>query len=445
MKMRMEINNQIQEYKESELGLLPESWKLAKLGNYCKLLGGFAFKSEDYSKDGILIVKIGNLQNGTIELNKESTFFPQIKINESLRKFALKEGDVLIALTGATTGKTAIVPKIFENSLLNQRVGKFEIFDNRLDYLFTRFYVSTEYFQKGIQNNILQSAQGNVSPKQIENLPIPLLPLPEQQKIAHVLFAIQEAIEKTQTLVNALKELKKSLMNHLFTYGPVSLDETENIKLKDTEIGKILEEWDVMELKNMLTKIQYGLSIRAEKEGEYPILGMNHLKAGKIEASSIKYINLDNNIFEKFKVDKRDLLFNRTNSIDLVGKTSIFNLEGDFVFASYLIRLKFDTSFTSPEFINYYFNREDVQKELKKFASRGVSQSNISASKLKTFKILCPPLSVQDKIASILAGVDEKIEKVENKKEALEELFKSMLHNLMTAKIRVNDLEIKNE
>jgi len=247
-------------------------------------------------------------------------------------------------------------------------------------------------------------------------------------------------------VIDATKALKKSMMKHLFTYGPVPPEETENVPLKETEIGKVPEEWEVVKLgeNNLLKNTQYGLSVRGEKQGKYPILRMNNLLNGKIVVDDLQYIEVDERTFKKFKLKNGDILFNRTNSFELVGKTSLFSLKDDFVFASYLIRLELNEEIISPNFFNFYFNWEVTQSRLKYLATRGVSQSNISATKLKTFSLPLPPLPVQQKIASILSAIDDKIEAEENKKKSLEELFKTLLHNLMTAKIRVNHLEIKS-
>ncbi|MDW7973262.1 MAG: restriction endonuclease subunit S, partial [Thermodesulfovibrio sp.] len=148
-------------------------------------------------------------------------------------------------------------------------------------------------------------------------------------------------------------------------------------------------------------------------------------------------VDLDDKNFRKFSLKKGELLFNRTNSYELVGKTALFELGGRYVFASYLIRIVCKEEKVNPKFLNYYLNFDKTQARLKTLASRGVSQSNINATKLKSFPIPLPPLPEQQAITNILQAIDDKIQKEEAKKKALENLFKSMLHNLMSGKIRV--------
>jgi type I restriction enzyme S subunit len=232
------------------------------------------------------------------------------------------------------------------------------------------------------------------------------------------------------------------LMRHLFTYGPIPVDEAERVPLKEAEIGAVPEHWEVAELGGAVTQAQYGLSTRGETHGAYPILRMNNLKNGRVDFESKQYVDLDEQALTKYRLRKGDLLFNRTNSYDLVGKTGLFDLDGDYVFASYLVRVASDDSRLIPEYANYYLNWAPTQARLKRMASRGVSQSNINASKLKSLLVPLPPLSAQQEVARTLSTVDEKIVAEENRKRTLEVLFKSLLHNLMTGKVRVKDRDL---
>jgi type I restriction enzyme S subunit len=164
---------------------------------------------------------------------------------------------------------------------------------------------------------------------------------------------------------------------------------------------------------------------------------MNNLSDGRVDISDLKYIDLNDDELAKFRVNKGDILFNRTNSFELVGKTSIFDLDGDYIFASYLVRVVADRDRLLPEYLNYYLNTQRTQSRLKQLATRGVSQSNINATKLKGFEIHLPPLLEQREIARILTTVDAKIAAEEARRDALDDLFHTLLHHLMTAKVRV--------
>lgn len=257
-----------------------------------------------------------------------------------------------------------------------------------------------------------------------------------QAKIAAVLWKVQRAIEVEEKLITTVRELKRSALHQLFTHG------LRNEPQKETEIGSMPESWNVVTLGDHLAQAQYGLSVRGQVAGRYPILRMNCQLNGEVVFHDLQFVDIDEKTFAAFRVNDGDLLFNRTNSYELVGRTAIFRSDRDAVFASYLIRLSLDENEFVPEFLNYYLNQSSVQADLKRFASRGVSQANISASKLKTFSVPRADLSEQREIVNKLQVIDRKISVHVRKQIVLQELFKSLLSQLMTGQIRVNDLDI---
>ena len=191
------------------------------------------------------------------------------------------------------------------------------------------------------------------------------------------------------------------------------------------------DDWNVSTLGELIEQAQYGLSKRGETEGRYPILRMNNLRDGLMDTANLQFVDLDSNTFEKFRLKDGDVLFNRTNSIELVGKTGLFALPGDFVFASYLIRVRPCPDRIDPAFLNFYLNAQNTQARLKLLASRGVSQSNINATKLKAFPVPVPRLSEQKAIAGILRTVQEARASTQKVIEATRQLKASLMRHLL--------------
>ncbi|KUH33359.1 restriction endonuclease subunit S [Thermococcus celericrescens] len=265
--------------------------------------------------------------------------------------------------------------------------------------------------------------------KHLQELYVPLPPLPEQKKIAEILSTIDKAIEKTDALIHHYQQLKNALMQRLFTEG------IGHTRFKPSPLGQIPAEWDVVKIGDIIEFAQYGLSIKMYDEGQYPIVKMDSIINGKVMPVNLKYVDLDEETFNKFKLEKGDVLVNRTNSYELVGKTGIFMLEGDYVFASYLIRLRPKEDIIDSAFLTYYLILS--QDRLRQIATRGVSQANINATNLKKFLVPLPPLEEQKKIAQILMTIDNKIEAEMKTKEELEKLKQGMMDKLLTGKVRV--------
>lgn len=205
---------------------------------------------------------------------------------------------------------------------------------------------------------------------------------------------------------------------------------------------KVPEGWKIYKFGEIVTKSQYGTSISHELNGTIPMIRMNNLVKGRLLMDNLAYMNISKDEFEKLKLEKDDLLFNRTNSYDLVGKTALFEGEGDFTFASYLVRFKLDYDIAFPKYINYFFNLPSSQTLLKSLSTKGVSQVNINPTVLKNyFLIPLPPTKEQQKVSKILSTWDRGIEKTEKLIEIKTKRKKGLMQQLLSVKKRFKEFE----
>jgi type I restriction enzyme S subunit len=286
-------------------------------------------------------------------------------------------------------------------------------------------------------NKYLMVANGTVKRRRavkktsFENIEISLPPIEEQNAIGNLLNTIQESIKARLDELNLEREHKELLLTHIIHNGL-----TDN-KTAHAKLGDIPSNWDVVKLGDTLKKTQYGLSIKGSTSGKYPYLRMNSLSDGYVTNKNLQFVNVDESILATYKLNEGDLLFNRTNSIELVGKTGLFNLSGDYVFASYLVRLIANREKIIPEYLNAYINWSETQKRLKSIATKGVGQSNINATKLSNLYMHLPPISEQKKIVELLVAFDNKLRALENEITLLKELFSSVLDELIERKLNI--------
>jgi type I restriction enzyme S subunit len=373
-------------------------------------------------------VKSGELNDGYI-FSTEETLTP-LGVKDSSAK-VFPSGTLLMAMYGATVGKTAIL-KV--NAATNQAVCAIFPDQEKVDADFLRYFLIDE--RQEFLKQRYGGAQPNISQNVIRNFLIRRPPVPEQRKIAAVLRVARRAMEQEAQLLALTLELKKALLHQLFTTG------LRGEPQKETEIGPVPKSWEVKPLGEYLCEAQYGLSAKGAVTGPYALLRMTNQQRGRISPDNLQFVDLSAQQFEKFRVKKHDILFNRTNSHELVGRTAIFDLDGDFVFASYLIRLRTNADHLRPHFLNHYFNWDETQVRLKSIAARAVSQSNISASRLRGFSVPVPEPDEQDEIVSQIDCLRAKSELHARKKELLEDLFRTLLHELMTAQIRLPALDL---
>jgi type I restriction enzyme S subunit len=151
-------------------------------------------------------------------------------------------------------------------------------------------------------------------------------------------------------------------------------------------------------MEEVISLCQYGISTPLAASGTYPVLRMMNYDGERVAHTDMAYADVDADIFKEFRVKRGDILFNRTNSADLVGKVGIFDLTGDYLFASYLVRLRTNSKVMIPEFLNFFLNSVSGQRAVRAFATPGVSQSNISAGNLKKVTVPVPDLQDQEAI-----------------------------------------------
>lgn len=204
---------------------------------------------------------------------------------------------------------------------------------------------------------------------------------------------------------------------------------------EDPHLGYVPSDWETAKVGELLSDCQYGLSRAMAESGRYPILRMNNIEYGRIVAKPLAYIDLSDGDFCHYRVNKGDVLFNRTNSLELVGQVGIFDLPGDFVFASYLIRLAVALPNDS-RFINYYLNSYDGQKRIRAKVTPAIGQANVNARSLKAVWLPKPRPEEQKVIADYLDAVNEVIAATENAVAATELAHKALMQRLLTGRLK---------
>jgi len=197
---------------------------------------------------------------------------------------------------------------------------------------------------------------------------------------------------------------------------------------------KVPKGWELLPLGDLLTVCQYGLSEPTSADGDLPIVGMKDLGDGRVNFANLQVMQSDGVDVAKYRLTHGDILFNRTNSADLVGKTAMVTSPGmTAVFASYLVRLCVDTEKATPEYVNAYLNSPSGQGRVKRLATRGVSQANINPTTLRNHLFVpVPPLGEQRRIAEILGAWDDAIEKVNALIQAKQKLKRALMQQLLT-------------
>lgn len=380
--------------------------KKVKLGDICEVRGGYAFKSIDFQKQGIPVIRISNISDNSVLLDDKTVFVDSVS-QDMLQKYSIHKGDILVALSGATTGKFGIYEEDTE-ALLNQRVAKL-IPSNLINNLYLYYYLNT------LRSIILQRAMGvaqpNISPKEIEDMII-FLPLLETQiKIAQILDQAQRLIDKRKEQIALLDELVQSVFYDMF--GDPALND---------------KEWECGRISDIIVKTQYGTSTKAnENEGEYAVLRMNNITyRGNWDFRALKYVDLDEKDRKKYLVYKGEVLFNRTNSKELVGKTAVYKREEPMAYAGYLVKAT-PNNRANGQFIASYMNTKYIKSLLFNMAKNIVGMANINAEEFKSIKVYIPPIELQNQFAEMVENIEKQKELLNKSLAELETNFNSLM------------------
>ena len=244
------------------------------------------------------------------------------------------------------------------------------------------------------------TSAGSLSPrtnwKSLASFEFSLPPIQEQARLVEALTAavsVQTGLYASLDLLNAVNaSTLEHRMRGLGLQG----------QTRHERVGQFHDTWPLLPLGELLTSVQYGLSEESGSEGKYPMIRMMNLEHGKVVENDLKFIDLSNDELQRYRLDAGDVLFNRTNSYDLVGRTGVYNLKGDHVFASYLIRFKTKCDELHPEYICAFLNAPVGRRQIMSFATRGVSQTNVNASNLKRILVPLPPLDYQRKTVEVI-------------------------------------------
>ena len=385
---------------------------MAKLGEVCDILNGYAFKSNQYTTSGVRIIRISNVQKGYIE-DKSPVYYPCD--DENVKKYELKQNDLLISLTG-NVGRTALLEEKFLPAALNQRVScvRLKEPDKVLKtYLF--HLLNSDYFEQQCMKAAEGVAQKNLSPKWLFEYKIPIYSIERQKEISNTLDKIDLLIILRKQQLAKLDELVKARFVEMF--GNPS----------NNSLGFPYEP-----LSNCLLSIENGKSFVCSndmRQEENPaILKLSAVTYGVYQQDENKAI-LDSSMFVKSaEVHKGDLLFTRKNTPELVGMCAYVNdTAPNLMMPDLIFRLNTNEKINKIflwKLINHKFFRGKIQNIATGSAK---SMSNISKERLEKLAIILPPLHLQNDFAALVERVDQQKQTIQQSLEKLELLKKALM------------------
>jgi type I restriction enzyme M protein len=333
-------------------------YELVKLKDICRVINGRAYKQNELLDKGkYTVLRVGNF------FTNHSWYYSDLELPED--KYCDK-GDLLYAWS-ASFG-----PRIWNGNkvIYHYHIWKMIPDTSKIlkEFLYSLLLKETERIKSDSGRG---STMLHITKEGIENREIPLPPLEVQQ-------AIVAEIESYQKIIDGARQVVEN-------YKPRLIPKNN---------------WTKYRIADLCEKIQYGLSEKLNTENNgFKTFRMQEIKEGILcDNGKMKYSAIDKKSFKSYKLEIGDILFNRTNSIEHVGRTGIFLLEGEYAFASYLIRLKVRQDIVISKLLSLIMNTSEFQSGIKQFATRAVGQANINAQSLGNYAVYIPSLKIQKEI-----------------------------------------------
>ncbi|MEY4902727.1 MAG: hypothetical protein RLZZ292_542 [Bacteroidota bacterium] len=423
-----------------------------KISDCCTILSGYAFASEDYEEVGTKLLRIGDiLKNGTIDYENMNCL--PLEFAEKYGRFVLQYNDIVIAMTGATIGKTGFIEKNGTDILLNQRVGLLRCKEN-INQKFIYYLTKTSFFQKQILINSMGKSQPNISPFDIIKFKTPKISVEKQNEIVEKVYPIEQSIQTLQSkILQPLSIINDTFSNYYnyektvwkdFGKGMTAGTQKSNertlkyYKVPIQSLGKsniqrfssrfhspltmqlesILEKNGAITIKDILIEIVKGIQPKYTDEGDIPVTKITNLKNGYIDLSEPEYVSqaFFDALPEKVKLKYGDVIICCTGKISL-GKVDFYDLEQESVLTvdNYILRV--DETKYNALFLTYFLRSILGTFQIEREYTGATNQIHLYANEILNFKI--PNFSVATQ-NEIVAQIKQQLDAQKDIEQAIE-------------------------
>lgn len=367
-----------------------------KLGDIATYINGYPFKPEDRGECGLPIIRIQDLTGNTYDLGYYDGKYPE--------RIEINNGDILISWSASL----GVYVWNRGKALLNQHI--FKVVFDKVEINKRYFVYAVQFKLKEMEAKTHGATMKHIVKKDFDSTLIPYPSLKEQSRIAEIIDSIAKSINMRQKQLQKLDELVKARFVELFGAYP------------HNPMG-----WKTGTIRDVVTDVRYGSSRPAVDGGKYPYLRMNNITyGGELDLSDVKRIDVPENELEKCTVRRGDVLFNRTNSKELVGKTCVYDRDEMMVLAGFVIRVRVN-DVVLPEFLSAFLNTDFSKRTLLGMCKAAIGQANINAQEMQNIGIYIPPIELQREFVQFKNQTDKSKAAVQKALDEAQLLFDSLM------------------
>lgn len=416
----------------------PGEWTAKRLGDIKQLIT--RGKQPTYADDGVPVI------------NQECIYWDDWHF-ENLRhldedvadewkdKYFPRQGDVILNSTGkGTLGRAQVYPDD-ERRAIDSHVTLIRA-NGELNPFFYRYFLESHLGQALLYSMCVNGSTGQIelSKTQLDLLPVPLPPLEEQRKIASVLYTLDKAIQSTEDVIDQATRLKVGIVQQIFRNGTGTHE-----SYQETKSGIYPEQWDLLRFEDLIEDTRYGTNNKSNTEGDgHPTLRIPNVVGKRLTLDDLKHTSLSDDELDRLRLQEDDILVIRTNgNPDYVGQCITFpGMDEDYVYASYLIRIRVDTDRVLPAYVREFLNSSRGRLEMSGWIRSSAGNYNLSVGAMEKFQIPLPSIDEQAEIVEKIESVEHVAEENRQSLSRLSRLKRGLMQDLLTGDVRTAGMEI---
>ena len=395
---------------------------------------GAQLHSNDYVAEGVPFVLIKNMTDAGVDI----TGMPQISVEDAIRlnKYSLNAGDIVFSRVGRV-GSCFLATPDHEGWIISGQLLRIRLPTGAIHAPYLVYALRSDSAQDFIDGSAVGSTRKSINTKILSSLRVPLPPLAEQRKIAAILSSIDDAIEKTQAVIDHVQVVKRGLMQELLTRGLPG----RHTRFKQTEIGEIPESWKVLNLFELSEdgirngvfkkKSEFGSGVRL-------INVFDVYQNLQVVPSTLRRVNVTDREIDKFSAKSGDLFFVRSSlKKEGIGKCCVVTeVSEPLVFECHIMRVRVRRSEADPLFFAYQCDSRAFRRRLMATA-KTVTMTTIGQTTLGSLPVAFPPFEEQRRISEALSELDRRRVLENGSIARLKRLKFALTSVLLTGELRV--------
>lgn len=380
---------------------------MAKLGEVCLINPKSCTLRDDTEVSFIPMTKVG--EHGEFDASEIKNYS---EVKKGFTNF--QNGDILFAkITPCMENGKGAIAHNMKNGI-GFGSTEFHVLRPDTDKITSEwlYYLTTwKTFRKEAERNMTGSAGQKRVPKTfLENYVVNLPDIDTQKSENKILRKVDDLIFLRKQQLAKLDELAKARFVEMFGTFPANPFR-----------------WSIGKIQDVVSDVRYGSSRPAVEGGKYPYLRMNNITySGELDLRDTKRIDIPDSELDKCTVRRGDVLFNRTNSKELVGKTCVYNRDELMVLAGFVIRVRINERIR-PEVLSAFLNMDFSKRMLIGMCKTAIGQANINAKELQNIDLYIPPIELQDQFVTLKNKIDQQKQTVQQSLEKLELMRKALM------------------